>query len=78
MFFLCRVKLASWEGDYYAIKFTTRNNAYSPQVLANIFEKEAEILNELSHSNIIQIVEAIRQGHYLKDGRDEIRAALVF
>ena len=62
--------MATYNGMYFAIKFTTRNNAYSPQVLSNIFDKEAAILEELGHKNIIKMYEAVKEGVYRKDGKE--------
>lgn len=53
--FIFRVKLARKNGSLYAIKFSTTNKAYSNELLKKIFEKEAQILMELNHPNIIKL-----------------------
>lgn len=47
-------------------------------MLDSIFDKEASILEELNHPNIIKLYEAIKSGTYSKEGRQETRSGLVF
>jgi serine/threonine protein kinase len=75
---LSRVKLASHDGELFAIKFSTKNNAYSQEVLSTIFDKESNLLTELEHPNIIKLYESIKDGVYQKAGISENRSGLVF
>jgi len=75
---LLRVKLASKDGQLYAIKFSTKSNAYSQQILEGIFDKESSILRELEHPSIIKLYEAIKEGVYQKANCSEVRSGLVF
>lgn len=73
-----RVLMATREGRYYAIKFANQSQAYSPQLLEQIFQRESSILEQLSHNNIIQLVEAVPQGTYTEQDRTCKVAGLVF
>lgn len=70
--------LAVKDGQYYAVKFAHPSQAYSQQLMQQIFQRETNILEQLSHHNIIHLVEAVPQGMMREKDREHKAAGLVF
>ena len=74
-----KVELARKDGNLFAIKFTSDNQAYSTEVLEKIFCKEASLLRGLDHPNIIKLYEGFLHGNFIQPGLSQRkRAGLVF
>lgn len=74
-----KVELARKDANLYAIKFTSDNQIYSPQILEQIFYKEASLLRGLDHPNIIKLYEGFLHGNFIQPGLcQKKKAGLVF
>lgn len=72
------MKLASRDGDLFAIKFSSENNAYSHEILQRIFLKETNIIAGLNHPNIIKLYGSYMQGEEATSGMIKHKAGIIF